>query len=810
MSVESSQGDQTEVSRKATGGRAVARLFRLVFAIVVVGLLAAAAMVVPAWVPLWPRDVRRGLTEGFLLAVLAGYGGLCVVSLVAAPFMAAVLYRSRLKGRRRPVLERCLRVGASCLLSLVLLEVGSATWRWWMHRFPTLPTEFPTEQPDEFRIVVLGGSSALGEPYRPWLSVGQIVAWRLGEAIPARRFECEILAWLGDSLEQQHRKLAALSRRPGMVIIYSGHNEFAARYEEERDAWLDEEPRNRLIRPFHRASLYSPFCRLAYEVISRNRLDVAPPLRGRHQLIDPPQCSPAEAEEICVDFERRLEAIVAYCERIGSVPVLIIPPANEADYEPSRSTLRAEVSQEERASLVAEFTAARANESSAPEASAEIYRRILGRHPGFAEAHYRLAQLRERAGRLEEARRHYLAALDHDGLLIRCPATLRAAYERVAVRHQSSILIDGRAELAHASPRKLLDDYVIQDTHHPTLRGYVALAEAVLRELNRRQTFGAAPLLDGSLDAAVCADRFQMDTEKWATVCERASEHYRRVAGYRYDPADRLEKCRRYAKAAERIRHGVPPEKAGMPGIGARAPESAAVRGAEFDQERGVLMPEEGGNFAAARGRGSTESFLNPLDLPVLEQNRGAAAEESDGCREVIAVGTPDHLTDQAGERTVYDAYCGADWHSWLFGYNEARADHGVDLLEVAGQRPLVGDLEDRHDAVAAERDEAVGRTPLQKHVAGKERHDRLDPPSLGRAAFFSRLRKVVGDRRFAQLAGNGLLLAGFRVQAPPHGPAVGNRGGRALPEVRGVTIGLRRKNGHRIVGSWDPSGGRR
>ena len=46
-----------------------------------------------------------------------------------------------------------------------------------------------------------------------------------------------------------------------MVIIYSGHNEFAARYEEERDGWLDPEPGNAFVQPIYRASLISPFCR---------------------------------------------------------------------------------------------------------------------------------------------------------------------------------------------------------------------------------------------------------------------------------------------------------------------------------------------------------------------------------------------------------------------------------------------------------------------------------------------------------------------------------------------------------------------
>ena len=103
----------------------------------------------------------------------------------------------------------------ACLVSLVVLEIGSAAWRGWMHRLPALPTTFEPSSPDEYRIVVLGGSSALGEPFRPWLSVGQIVAWQLQEAVPGRRFECEILAWLGDSLEKQHHKLAGSETPPG-------------------------------------------------------------------------------------------------------------------------------------------------------------------------------------------------------------------------------------------------------------------------------------------------------------------------------------------------------------------------------------------------------------------------------------------------------------------------------------------------------------------------------------------------------------------------------------------------------------------
>jgi hypothetical protein len=58
--------------------------------------------------------------------------------------------------------------------------------------------------------------------------------------------------------------------------------------------------------------------------------------------------------------------------------------------------------------------------------------------------------------------------------------------------------------------------------------------------------------------------------------------------------------------------------------------------------------------------------------------------------------------------------------------------------------------------------------TSFQEHVAGEERNNRLDAPSLRRAAFFSCLWQVIGDPGGAQLAGDRLFLARFCVKAPP------------------------------------------
>ncbi len=531
-----------------------------------IAAVAVAATVGPSWFSAQPREFRRTAIDTVLRGLSVFHGVLLLAGFAGTPIFGWLMLIAWRKKLRRPGVERGFLVGLSCLVALFGLEVGATAWRVWIHRLPRLPTAFAAAPSGEYRIVVLGGSSALGEPYRPWLSVGQIVAWKLQQAIPERRFVCEILAWLGDSLEKQHLKLASLSQRPDAVIIYSGHNEFAARLGEERDAGLEEEPSGWLMQPLFEAAANSPFRRLCREIVNRNRID-APPLSGRHHLIDPPVCSPSESDEIVTDFSRRLEAIVSYCDQIGALAILIVPPANEARYEPSRSTLPSSVPADERERLVRDFEAARAGESRDPEASAARYESILARHPGFAEAHFRLGGLLERQGRFDEAATHYLTALDQDGLPIRCPAPFRAAYAHVASRHPRSILIDGGRELRAVSPNGLLGDEMIQDTHHPTFCGFVTLAGAVLRELVRRRTFDELSTIELPLDGEECARQLGIGAQAWATVCERTAEHYRRVAGYRYDPVDRLDKSRRYAEAARKIRAGTPIEDLGLRGI---------------------------------------------------------------------------------------------------------------------------------------------------------------------------------------------------------------------------------------------------
>ena len=177
-----------------------------------------------------PRLHLRDLTFRFLEAFLAGYFIVLTAAVLAMAVLGWIVWRSRSRSRSTPA--RWLLLCGSIVLGLVMAEAVAVVWLSWVHRLPALSRHFsgPAHPRNEILIVVIGESSALGVPYDGWLSIGMIVGRELQKAIPSRRFRVEILAEKGATLEAMHQKLACLTERPDALIIFSGHNEFLARF----------------------------------------------------------------------------------------------------------------------------------------------------------------------------------------------------------------------------------------------------------------------------------------------------------------------------------------------------------------------------------------------------------------------------------------------------------------------------------------------------------------------------------------------------------------------------------------------------
>ncbi len=451
---------------------------------------------------------------------------------------------------------------------------GEATWRFPPFENPTLPTEFPDPPGDrDIDLVVLGESSAEGVPFRKWFSLGKIIKWQLEQVIPGRTFRLRILANSGDTLERQHAALARLNRRPEVVIVYCGHNEFFSRLFAFRDLpyyFLDQRPSvwDGFVGRVERSS---PFCGMIRESAERCRIALPPPEIDR-ELVDVPVYTSAEYAALLADFRRRLEEIVVYTRDLGALPILILPPANDTDFEPNRSYLPADTPRRMRESFRDAFLAARRLETTDPSASMKQYQELLAREPSFAETHYRLAKLLERAGARDEAYLHYIKARDHDGYPMRCPTAFQEIYRDVATR-QGCPLIDGQAYFHAIGRDGFLDDALFQDAMHPSFRGQIALAQAVLSVLCSRHAFGwPQDRPQKPIDPGDCAAQFGLNRSAWAKIANWCEGFYSLVGRLRYDIGERSRRIDASIAAAAQIDAGVAPEALGLPNVGIPAP----------------------------------------------------------------------------------------------------------------------------------------------------------------------------------------------------------------------------------------------
>jgi hypothetical protein len=590
-------------------------------------LVAAGVLVVVAWMLgrdlidlAWSSlsgEARRRAAILYLDVLLIGYAVALVASIGLIVGALAMRKRSRADapGRRRQV--RMLALGVVILLSLIALDAGAAAWSAWQQRTPWLPeppkrprfgepggpdptagddvpaaedTEpdtTPTASPlpvppGALRILVIGESSARGEPYHPWLSVGQIAAWKLESVLSGRPVVVDMWARGGATIRQMHERLADLTYRPDALILYVGHNEFESRFPWMREPggyYHDDMPALYSPAALLAALRLSPLCRLVLETWDRQRIDLRPPRTATRELIDQPIYTPDEYAAILAEFARRLEAIAVYCEGIGTLPIFVIPASNDGGYDPSRSVLRPETPRAERVAFASEVQRARGLEETDPAEALRLDRELAARHPEFAETHYRLAGLLERAGEWDEARRHYVAAREDDGLPLRCPEDFRRAYRDVAARHPAVLLVDGPKVLEAASAHGILDDRLFHDAQHPNLRGYTALARDLLDQLRARRAFGWPEGVAAQLvDADVCARHFGIDAGRWETICGREEWFFDVTAYVRYDPAFRLARADDYRRARDAIKAGRGLAEAGIPGWGSRPTPSPATR----------------------------------------------------------------------------------------------------------------------------------------------------------------------------------------------------------------------------------------
>ena len=151
---------------------------------------------------------------------------------------------------------------------------------------------------------------------------------------------------------------------------------------------------------------------------------------------------------------------------------------------------------------------------------------------------------------------------------MRCTSDFQEVYREIASRHDC-ILIDTQSYFHAIGRHGLLDDELFQDAMHPSFRGQVAVAQAVLQALHARRAFGWAKQTPiPVVDIAECAAHFGLGSAAWRVVCLWGIKFNGLTAPLTYDPSHRLAAKVAYAEAADRIAAGDAPESVGFRNIG--------------------------------------------------------------------------------------------------------------------------------------------------------------------------------------------------------------------------------------------------
>lgn len=352
---------------------------------------------------------------------------------------------------------------------------------------------------DGFRVFVVGGSSAAGVPYGVDDAFAAWLERLLTPALPDRRVEVVNAAFSGFASRRVLgvvRELAGYS--PDLLVVYSGHNEFAeSRFYRHL---LDLDPR--LFRLWEAVVGLRSY-RLLSKVLPVPSPGDAPPVlepasdesRALEMFAVASERATGEAEAAASEREAayrellyrfNLREMVAAVQAVGGRVMLASLGQNLSDWPPAASSHDPDLDAEALRAFdaaVADAKAARAAGDRDAELAAR--QRAVDLDPQYALAHFELARCLRARGDFDAAARHFQRASDLDRVPHGAPSAFNRVVAEVAAE-QGAWFVDVAGALARKSGTRGVGDDLFVDMVHPNLAGQQAIARALVADLAKR------------------------------------------------------------------------------------------------------------------------------------------------------------------------------------------------------------------------------------------------------------------------------------------------------------------------------------
>ncbi len=325
------------------------------------------------------------------------------------------------------------------------------------------------------RIFTLGGSSAYGHPW------GGDVAFTalLGETIAAAHPKLHVEAINAAGVSYAIHRLGIVadeifSYQPDILIIYSGHNEFA-----EPTFYRHLKKRSQLLNRLEFFASHSRIYSAMHGVLAWSDDQAASPEARFEMFVRRSEAhtyDSSQKSKVAAQFRTELRRIVRRAHARGVKVVVATVPANLSQWRPNHSTIASPLDESSR-SRWAETLAVgkRGLETGALGAARIAFNRAVEIAPKHAESHYLLGQAHEGLEQWQQARRHYELAADLDASPIRRTTAINQAIASVAAE-ESALLVNIEVIFQQLSTNSLIGFGLIDDYVHPTVEGHRIIA----------------------------------------------------------------------------------------------------------------------------------------------------------------------------------------------------------------------------------------------------------------------------------------------------------------------------------------------
>jgi tetratricopeptide (TPR) repeat protein len=358
-----------------------------------------------------------------------------------------------------------------------------------------------------FTIFVLGGSTALGDPYAPKADFGRIVSWFFDGRFKGRPIRVVNLGGPGKTAREvvdDAREVAESRFEPetAAALLYLGNNEFL-RFDEHRD--LRSELRT---------------------------------------LFDRPTVAETERQQVYREYGESIQRIIDILQQAGISVIASTIAVNMKDWEPNRSVLRDQAMAPVIQRLLSEGD--RKREGERVEEALADYKQILVLDSTFALAWKRAGDCHRMRSRSDAARDCYQRAVNLDGNPYRETSEQTRILRDVCSRRRVPV-VDAAALLEAASPDRLIGFEIMWDNCHPTLEGYARIARGFAEAMALSLGEDRRP---GEIDLPALERALQIDGEFKRRVIATRGQYCYLSSLLTWDPEERLSRGEFYLQQA--------------------------------------------------------------------------------------------------------------------------------------------------------------------------------------------------------------------------------------------------------------------